>query len=122
VLKQASAILLLIAFLVQSFSSSLIFLDYQLNKEYIAKNLCENKDKPAMKCEGHCYLCKRLKKEAKDQETPERRNDNRSEIVSFVPGFHTPAPVYSIVTSQYPHLHEALYNSFCSSFFHPPTC
>jgi hypothetical protein len=122
VLRQASAILLLVAFLVQSFSKGFILLDYQFNKEYIAKNLCENKDKPAMKCEGHCYLCKRLKKQARDQEMPERKSDNRSEIASFVPGFQGPVPAYSIVTSQYPYLHEALYNCFCSTFFHPPTC
>ena len=35
---------------------------YQLNKGYIAKNLCENQDKPELKCCGKCYLRKELKK------------------------------------------------------------
>lgn len=35
---------------------------YQLNKQYIAKQLCENKNNPKMGCNGHCYLVKQLKK------------------------------------------------------------
>ena len=33
---------------------------YEINKEYVATVLCENKDKPAMKCCGKCYLQKQL--------------------------------------------------------------
>jgi hypothetical protein len=35
---------------------------YEYHKAYIAKNLCENRDKPAMKCCGKCYLQKKLAK------------------------------------------------------------
>lgn len=35
---------------------------YQCNKSYIAQNLCENRDKPALKCCGKCYLRKQLAK------------------------------------------------------------
>ncbi|QRR00061.1 hypothetical protein [Dyadobacter sandarakinus] len=47
---------------------------YQLNKEYIARVLCENRDKPQLHCNGHCYLAKKLKKqqEAQDQKTTEQ--------------------------------------------------
>lgn len=33
---------------------------YLTNKEYVAKNLCENKEKPQLKCNGKCHLAKRL--------------------------------------------------------------
>lgn len=39
-----------------------VFAWYELNKAYIAKNLCENKSHPELKCCGKCYLAKQLKK------------------------------------------------------------
>ena len=44
------------------------FIEYQINKKYIAEVLCENKDKPKMHCNGKCHLKKQLKK-ANNQET-----------------------------------------------------
>ena len=57
-----------------------VMLDFYLNQEYIAANLCVNRDKPAMHCNGKCHLSKKLKEEDKrDQDSPERK-DHRSEI------------------------------------------
>jgi len=41
---------------------------YELNKAYIVQNLCENRDKPQMKCCGKCYLRKQLQKAADHSE------------------------------------------------------
>jgi ribosomal protein S19 len=38
------------------------YLEYALNKEYIAKNLCVNRDKPKSCCQGKCHLKKELAK------------------------------------------------------------
>lgn len=38
------------------------FIEYALNKEYIAKNLCINRNKPKSCCEGKCHLKKQLAK------------------------------------------------------------
>ncbi len=35
-------------------------MDYSINKAYIAANLCANKAKPAMRCEGKCQLKKKI--------------------------------------------------------------
>jgi hypothetical protein len=47
---------------------------YQLNKDYIARVLCENRDRPELHCNGQCYLAKRLKaqQDKQDKETTER--------------------------------------------------
>ena len=37
-------------------------LEYYANYEYIATTLCENRDKPALACNGKCYLQKELTK------------------------------------------------------------
>jgi len=38
------------------------FIEYEINKKYIAEVLCKNKDRPEMHCNGKCYLKKQLKK------------------------------------------------------------
>ena len=38
-----------------------------MNKNYIAANLCENKSKPEMKCNGKCYMKKQLKSNDENQ-------------------------------------------------------
>ena len=57
-------LILLIA--TQAFSKWVMVLEYQWNKEYIAQNLCENKAKPKLRCEGKCQLAKRLAAEEND--------------------------------------------------------
>ena len=37
-------------------------IDYLINKDYIAKNLCINKDKPKSCCKGKCHMVKQLQK------------------------------------------------------------
>lgn len=57
--------------LVKMLAMPIVYLEYALNKEYIAANLCENKDKPAMHCSGKCQLKKQL---AKASETGDAQN------------------------------------------------
>lgn len=37
-------------------------IEYYTNYDYIANELCENRDKPYLECNGKCYLEKQLKK------------------------------------------------------------
>jgi len=50
------------------FQSALPVIEYQLNKEYIASELCENKDVVASCCEGSCYLDKKIKEAQEEEE------------------------------------------------------
>ncbi len=62
---------LLFAVLFQSSIKSGIVAYYELNKEYIATTLCENRAKPKMQCNGKCYLSKKIQaQEKQDQELP----------------------------------------------------
>lgn len=38
--------------------------EYAVNYDYIVENLCENRNRPAMQCDGKCYLAKQLAKES----------------------------------------------------------
>lgn len=38
-----------------------VIVSWKFNQTYIAENLCINKNKPEMKCDGKCHLQKQLK-------------------------------------------------------------
>lgn len=54
------AILWIVLISVQSFYQGLIYTYYVLNKDYIVAQLCENKTKPELRCDGKCHLKKVL--------------------------------------------------------------
>lgn len=90
--KQIIAFVFLLAFGVQTFSKAFIVFDYFANTKAYAKN-CENKAKPIMHCNGKCQMMKKLKQEEKkDEQNPERKSENKNEIVlsskSFYPLLH----------------------------------
>ncbi|HWB62124.1 MAG TPA: hypothetical protein VG603_01345, partial [Chitinophagales bacterium] len=60
--KKLAAILVLVALVAQVSSNLLVWANYEINRQYIAQNLCENRDKPCMHCNGKCYLRKQLEK------------------------------------------------------------
>lgn len=54
--------ILLIAIISYLIVPAIPIVDYLINKDFIAKNLCENRNKPKSCCKGKCYLLKQLKK------------------------------------------------------------
>lgn len=38
----------------------LIFLDFELRRDYIAQHRCENRTRPELHCDGQCYLARQL--------------------------------------------------------------
>ncbi|GAB4021979.1 hypothetical protein [Spirosoma koreense] len=73
-MKNALIYVLLFATLLPSVSQWGTIAYYHANKAYIARVLCENRDKPQLHCDGQCYLAKQLKaqQERQDKETTER--------------------------------------------------
>lgn len=65
---------LITSLLLQLFSREVIVMSFQLNRDFIAKNLCVNRNRPQLNCNGKCYLAKKLKDqhEREDRETTER--------------------------------------------------
>jgi len=73
-MRSILAYILLIATLLPTFSQWGTIAYYHANKEYIARVLCVNRDKPELHCDGKCYLAQRLKtqQEKQDKRTTER--------------------------------------------------
>ena len=55
---------------------------YHLNKEYIVKQLCINKNNPILHCDGHCYLSKQLKKAEQGEKQSTQSYKEKDEILS----------------------------------------
>jgi len=71
-------IIIIVAMLLQVSRKTIVTIQWSINQDYIAKNLCINKNKPALKCDGKCHLRKELKK---TEETNE--NNGKSTVPSF---------------------------------------
>jgi hypothetical protein len=99
------------------------YLNYAINKDYIANTLCENKDKPVMHCNGKCHLEKELKKTASEDSKPQTSlRINVEEYISNNPedanNITGNAPIIiSKVNS--PYLENYSFNNI-TKIFHPP--
>lgn len=68
-MKNGAFILCLTILLVQ-FRQSMVQLDYVINRDYISKMLCIDKDLEVSNCEGQCHLKKELEKVEKGTDEP----------------------------------------------------
>jgi len=59
----------------------LLYLDFEIRRDYIVANLCENRNRPMLNCNGKCYLAKRLA-EAKKQEEKQAESDYLTKLFS----------------------------------------
>ena len=71
-LRSSTVFLLILSLLSANLSRYFVYVGFEFNKNYIAANLCENRDKPVMQCLGKCYLSKKLKQEAQKEKSQER--------------------------------------------------
>lgn len=59
-------------------------INYAVNYDYIVKNLCENKAKPEIMCNGKCYVSKQLAKSNTEQTTQNGQKINAPTIDVFL--------------------------------------
>ena len=122
-MKGIAGLILVFLVVVQSFTPWMIIGQYALNKEYISKNLCINKNLPRLHCNGKCQLMKKLAAEEK-QNTPAESTlgKNTLSLVLFTQDLSSPeisalAEMKSGWSSRY--LSSAGI-SLPRSIFHPP--
>jgi len=72
-LNRVTAIVLLVALLSANFSRLFVYAGFELNKKYIAAQLCENVDKPWLHCNGHCYFMKKVRQVQEKEKSNERQ-------------------------------------------------
>jgi hypothetical protein len=104
-----------------TFSKAIALLDYQLNKNYIATTLCENRNKPACCCHGKCFLKKQLQKDEESSKSNLPFSKDKFEVSLFCENDlnkYFPIPVGDKIFSH--HYLLIKYATVLSSIFHPP--
>jgi len=119
--KQVIAFIFLVAFALQSFNRAIIVFDYAINTKVYAKS-CENKARPKMHCNGKCQMMKKLdKEEKKDQQNPERKSENKNELIFAFQSFSVDFTCLCINAEQfYSSFQYGKEKSMPRSIFHPP--
>jgi hypothetical protein len=82
-MKYVSVSILFICLMAATFSNLFILFSFNINQNFIAKELCVNKNDPAMHCNGHCYLSKQLANEEKPSSPLNTQSSERFEIQLF---------------------------------------
>ncbi|MDX1956536.1 MAG: hypothetical protein SFU20_13475 [Chitinophagaceae bacterium] len=121
-IKKITALILLLAFMANTFNQASLVLGYHLNKAAYIKN-CENKYRPELKCNGQCQLMKKLEQQRKEeQKFPELKLENKTEVVCFHTAFPESLSVNTGTTPEYFTLSDTRTFDQPSLVFHPPGC
>ena len=69
-MKNIMVYILVVLMSLPAFTGVATYISWRINQDYIAKYLCENKDKKELKCKGKCHLMKNLKKSEQQENIP----------------------------------------------------
>jgi hypothetical protein len=124
--KQCIALSLLGLMLVKAWVIPLLYLDFEIRRDYIVANLCENRNRPQLNCNGKCYLAKRIA-ETKKQEERQAEQDYMSNLIYQVMDtkehnyFSAPTPVFTIpIELSFDYKSPFSASSVVDDIFHPP--
>ncbi len=126
-MKQILAILLFLSVSYQFAVKMGVIIWFEANRDYIASELCENRDKPQTRCDGKCYLKKQLAKidheNSNNKELPNQKQKNEIPEYLAIESFLLAKQFYcthleynSVYTNHY------RFTAKESIFHPPPTC
>lgn len=121
--KQIITVFFMLTWICQLSGRYVTILGFYMNQAYIAKNLCVNRNKPQLHCNGKCHLVKKMnEEERKDQQSPDRKMDNSNEV--FYAGTDaqgTLTPFFTSITHAWLHPHSiGIPTGQPSAVFRPP--
>ena len=119
-LKRVICLLLIVTIVGANFSRFFIYAGFELNKKYIIANLCENRNKPWLHCNGKCYFMKKIKQaEEREKSTENQTQKNLFQEAFFIKPtaikFHTQLLQVMAVPGNRIEL-----PSICTPIFQPP--
>jgi hypothetical protein len=115
--------LFMLLMLAQTFSKWFVVIDYQLNRDFVAKALCINKARPRMHCNGQCQVMKKLAEEEKQNSSSHNTSHktNAQELIFFdaflMPGISGWKEEENVPVAHYTLRH---YTTPAPAVFHPP--
>jgi hypothetical protein len=81
--KQWISLGLLGLMLIKVWVIPLLYLDFEIRRDYIVKNLCVNRSRPLMHCDGKCYLAKKIAA-LDEQEKRQAESDYMTKLLDHV--------------------------------------
>lgn len=119
-LLKSITILLLFSLLSANCANLFVFMGFEVNQKYIAAELCENRDKPQMHCNGKCYLMKKLK-QAQDKEQKQERQSQKTQVLDALIVRPLVFKQYSLAEIKF-HIpfSTGIPQNIKNSIFHPP--
>ncbi|MFC5282078.1 hypothetical protein [Pedobacter alpinus] len=119
-LKRFICIFLVILMGISTFTRLFYFAGYEINKDYIAKVLCINKNVPELNCNGKCFLSKKIAEAEKKEQSAERNTQKDiTQQVMLISTFN-----FLFKDTQTTILQKEYLNNYSllnySSFFQPP--
>ncbi len=113
--------ILILSVAIQSFSKLPLWIELKMNQDYIAKNLCVQKEVEDNCCQGSCHLKEKMEEDDKNQETQTGNFKNLKEIQLF---HETKNPIQLINPISRITVYCIFQNnnltSYSSELFHPP--
>jgi hypothetical protein len=99
-------------------------IEYLLNYDYIVKELCENRDKPILGCDGKCYLQDQVEKQLNPDHEEEVPMPPQTEFEKFISLSSFPSTDFSSIETSdkcIPDFANRLKDDFdAASLFRPP--
>ncbi len=104
----------------------LLYLDFEIRRDYIVANLCENRTRPQLNCNGQCFLAKKLAAVQEQQEKEAAQNyvikliDAPAQLLAF---YQLSTPIHRIKTIiKTGFIYSSLFiiGDVASDIFHPP--
>lgn len=118
--KSQIAFILIVALMSSNFSRFFIYAGFELNKDFIASTLCENRDMPEMNCNGQCYLSKKIKQaQEKEKKANQELKKNSCQEALLTEKTVLSIPPHEFVESLMLEIAFVL-TSKSISIFHPP--
>jgi hypothetical protein len=125
--KSVIGICFLLIMSIKTLMIPMIYIDFEIRRDYISRNLCENRNKPSLNCDGKCYLAKKIAA-ANEQEERQAECDFMSkliEVASSIPLQTTfPNPLITVIVStlsiETPYTSPFVSQITREGVFHPP--
>ena len=123
-LKQLTIWFLIFAVFAANFSSVFVYVGFKLNQQYIAANLCVNRFKPSLHCNGKCYFMRKIK-QAEDNDKKQAAKDSSCRLeMSFIQQsfnitFYEPV-IIDTLSAGFPVFDYQYTSRYLSSIFKPP--
>lgn len=120
--KYPVTILLIALIALQTFSKWCLIAEFQVNRDFIAKNLCVNRSNAMSCCKGKCYLTKKIAAdESQDQAPGKSAQKEETVLQAHAPGDYLPEPIDQLVLTDHSTRHiDQTPQDWSISFFPPP--